>query len=169
LVFKSSRPTYAIVMLVLSSLFMCATFLPLLYSVVLPNEDIQGVVSALEERGAPSLESETVVRQAIDVAGPLSRAIKVGYYSGVTKSIHLAGSQTSETINATQATYIAWFQRHPGPTLVSITCYKNGEDQKAYAISSADPVRIVRAYAIPICLLGVSLLLARRRKSPSGS
>jgi hypothetical protein len=61
LALKSGRPIYAIVMLVLSSLFMCATFLPLLYSVVVPNEDLKGVVSALEERSVPSLESETEV------------------------------------------------------------------------------------------------------------
>jgi hypothetical protein len=167
LVLKSSRPTYAIIMLVLSSLFLCATFFPLLYSVVLPNQDIQEVISAMEGRGAPPRESEMVVKQAIDAAGPLRRVVEVGYYSGVTKAIHLDGSQASETIHASQATYIAWFQKHPGPILVSIACYKNGEDQKTYEISSVDPLRVARAYAIPILLFGVSLLLARRKKSPT--
>jgi hypothetical protein len=51
---------------------MCSTFLTLLYSAVVPNEDLEGVVSGLEERGAPSLESETVVQQAIGAAGPLA-------------------------------------------------------------------------------------------------
>ena len=165
LAFKSGRPIYAIVMLVLSSLFMCATFFPLLYSIVVPNEDLEGVVSALEERGAPSLESETVVQQAIDAAGPLRRAIKVGYYSGATKSIHLDGSHTPETINPSQATYIAWFQKRPKPILVAITRYANDEGQKAYGISEVDSVSIVRAYAVPVLLFGVSLFLARNRKS----
>jgi hypothetical protein len=166
LAFKSGRPIYAIVMLVLSSLFMCATFLPLLYSVAVPNQDLGGVVSALEEHSAPSLESETVVQQAIGAAGPLKRAIKVGYYSGVTKSIHLDGSHTPETINASQATYIAWFQKRPKPILVAITLYANDEGQKAYGISEVGPLSIVRAYALPILLFGVSLFLAKSRRAP---
>jgi hypothetical protein len=41
--FKSSRPTYTIILLALSTLWMCAVLLPLLYSVVLPNADLQGL------------------------------------------------------------------------------------------------------------------------------
>ena len=149
--FKSGRPIHAIVMLVFSSLFICATFLPLLYSVVVANEDLEGVVSALEELGAPSLESETGVQQAIGAAGPLRRAIKVGYYSGATKSMHLDGSHTPETINASRATSVAWFQKRPKPIVVAITTYANDEGQKAYGISEVDSVSMVRAYAVPVC------------------
>lgn len=169
LVFKSNRPTYAIILLALSSLFMCATFLPLLYSVVLPNEDLQGVVSALEERGTPPPESATVVQEVIAAAGSLRKAIQVGYYSGVTTTFHLSGSHTSEKIKVSQPTYIMWFQKRPKPMLVAITRYESDRDQRAYRISEVDPVSLVRGYALPVLLFGVSLFLVRRRKSPASA
>jgi hypothetical protein len=154
-------------MLVLSSLYVGATFLPLLYSVVLPRQDLEGVVSALEERGTPPPESGTVVQEAIAALGPLRRAVKVGYYSAVTLKVHYTEPRTSEKIRLSQAIYIAWFQKHPEPTLVAIVCYENGEGEKAYRISGVDPVSLIRGYAIPLGLFGVSLFLARRRKTPS--
>ena len=166
-IFKSSRPTYGVIMLVLSSLYVGATFLPLLYSVVLPRQDLEGVVSALEERGTPPPESGTVVQEAIAALGPLRRAVKVGYYSAVTLKVHYTEPRTSEKIRLSQAIYIAWFQKHPEPTLVAIVCYENGEGEKAYRISGVDPVSLIRGYAIPLGLFGVSLFLARRRKTPS--
>jgi hypothetical protein len=49
--------------------------------------------------------------------------------------------------------------------LVAIMLYANDEGQKAYGISEVDPARVVRAYAVPIFLLGVSAFLVRKRKS----
>jgi hypothetical protein len=164
LIFKSNRPTYSIILLVLSSLFMGATFLPLLYSVVHPNENIQSVVSALEERDTPPPEAETVVQEAILAAGPLRKAIQVAYYSGVTTTFHLSGSRASEKVKVLQSTYIAWFQKPAKPMLVAITRYERERGQRAYGISEADPASLVRGYALPIFLFGVSLFLARRRK-----
>jgi hypothetical protein len=154
-------------MLVLSSLYGCATFLPLLYSVVLPREDIEGVVSALEERGTPPPESEKVVQEAIGAVGPLRRAVKVGYSSSVVIKVHYTEPRTSEKIKVSAAIYLAWFQKLPEPRLVTIMCYENGEGEKAYRINGVDPVTLVRGYAIPLGLFGVSLFLARRRKTPS--
>jgi hypothetical protein len=165
LVFKSTRPTYAVILLALSSLFMCTTFLPLLYSVVLPNEDVQGIVSALEERGTPPPESETVVQQVMTAAGSLTRAVQVGYYSGATTSFHLSGAHTSEKIKVSQATYVAWFQKRPKAMLVAITRYESDGDQRAYRISEADPAILVRGYVLPVLLFGVSLFLVCRKKS----
>ncbi len=169
MVFKSSRPTYAIILLVLSSLFMGATFLPLLYSIVLPNEDLQGFVSALEQRSAPSMEAEPVVQQAIAAVGPLTKAIKIAYNSEWAVAIHYAGSQPSEKLRASQAVYIAWFQKHPKAALVSFTCYENGAGQKTYQIREVDPVSVVRGFAIPLFLFGVSLFLVRKKKTPSAT
>jgi len=164
-IFKSSRPTYAIILLALSVLFMCATFLPLLYSVLLPNEDIERVVGALREGGRAPSDAETVVEQAKTAAGSLTTAMQVGYYSGVTATFHLSGSHSPEQTKVSQTTYIAWFQKRPRPMLVAITLYANDEGQKAYGISEVDPARVVRAYAVPIFLLGVSVFLVRKRKS----
>ena len=161
--FKSSRPTYAIIMLALSSLFMCAMFLPLLYSVVFPNEDIQRVVAALKERGTPPPEAVTVVQQAVDAVGTLTTAIQVGAYSAASTGFHLGGP--SETIKQSQVTYLAWFQKRTAPMLVAITRYERNGDQRAYQISEGDPLRMVLGYAFPLSLFGVSLFLARKRRS----
>jgi hypothetical protein len=169
LVFKSNRPTYAIILFVLSGLFMCATFLPLLYSLVLPNANLLGVVSALKERGTPPPESATLVQQVIASAGPLTKAIEVGYYSGETTTFHLSGSHASEKVKVLQATYVAWFQMRPKPMLMAITRYESDAGQSAYQISEGDPAGLVRGYALPVLLFGVSLFLLRRRKSPAST
>jgi hypothetical protein len=167
LAFKSSPPTYAIILLALSSLWMCAVFLPLLYSIALPNRDLQGVVDALEERGPAPPEAAAIVSNAIAALGPLMKAIKIGYYSGVTATIRVKGSNTSEKVK--QATYIAWFQKHPKPMLVAITLYESDGGDKAYGIGSVDPVSLVRGYALPVLLFGVSFFLVRRRKFSSSA
>jgi hypothetical protein len=94
---------------------MCATFLPLLYSVLLPNEDIERVVGALREGGTAPSDAETVVEQAKAAAGSLTTAIQVGYYTGVTATFHLSGSHSPEQTKVSQTTYIAWFQKHSSP------------------------------------------------------
>jgi hypothetical protein len=165
LAIKSGRPTYAIILLGLSSLWMCAVFLPLLYSVVLPNADLQGVVSALEGRGTAPPEAAGIVQGTIAAVGPLTRAIKVGYYSGVTATVRVSGANTSEKVK--QASYVAWFQKPPRPMLFAITRYESGGGQRSYGISEVDPVSLVRGYALPVLLFGVSLFLVRKRKSPS--
>ena len=161
---KSSRPTYAIMLLVLSSLWMCASFLPLLYSVVFPNRDIEEVLFALEGSGTAPPEAAPIVQQAIAAAGPLRRAVKVGYYSGVTTAVRMSGSHTSERVN--QATYIAWFQKLPRPIVITITRSESDGGQRAFGVNEVDPVSLVRGYAPPVFLFGVSLFLVRRRQLP---
>jgi len=95
------------------------------------------------------------------------KAIKIGYYSGVTATIRVKGSNTSEKVK--QATYIAWFQKHPKPMLVAITLYESDGGDKAYGIGSVDPVSLVRGYALPVLLFGVSFFLVRRRKFSSSA
>jgi hypothetical protein len=164
LVFKSGRPTYAIILLALSILFLCTTFLPFLYSILFPNEDLQRVVSALEDRGPAPLDADAVVQEAKDVAGLLTKAIPVGYYSGMSARFHLNGSHAPEKIKASQVTYIAWFQKRPKPMVMAITLYENDGGQKAYGISEGNPVILVRGYGVPILLFGVTLSLARKRR-----
>jgi hypothetical protein len=115
------------------------------------------------------MEAEPVVQQAIAAVGPLTRAIQIAYNSEWTVAIHYAGSQPSEKLRTSQAIYIAWFQKHPKATLVAFTCYESGAGQKAYQIREVDPVSVVRGYAIPLGLFGLSLFLARRKKTPSAA
>ncbi|MGA7631985.1 MAG: hypothetical protein WCB11_14565 [Terriglobales bacterium] len=91
----------------------------------------------------------------------------MGYYSGVTATIRVRGSNTSEKVK--QATYIAWFQKPAKPMLVAIARYESDGDHKAYRISQVDSGSLVRGYSLPVLLFGVSLFLVRVRKSPSSS
>jgi hypothetical protein len=163
---KSGRPAYAIVLLALSSLGMCATFLPLLYFVLFPSNDLQGIVLALEERGTAPPEAASVVQGAIAAVGPLRRAIPVGYYSGVTATYQMRGSHTSKKMKVSQVSCIAWFQKAPKPLLMVITRSEGDGGQRAYGISEGDPAVMVRGYALPLLAFGVSLFLVRRRKAP---
>lgn len=168
LAFKSSRPIYAIIMLLVSVLFMCTTFLPFLYSVVFPNEDLQGFITALEGRERPSLDSETVVQQTIAAVGALKKTLKIGYGYQVATQIHYAEPRTVEKIKVSQNINIAWFEKQPKPMLVAFACYEHGNGQKDYGISKVDPLVLVRGYSIPLVFLLVSLFLVRKRK-PSES
>jgi hypothetical protein len=166
LVFPSNRPTYAVLLVALFSLWMCALFLPLLFHVVFPNEGIQGVVYALEQRQPAPPEAVAAVQGAIAAAGPLIRAIPVAYYSGVTTTVGVNGSQTSR---AMQATYIAWFERRSGPLLLLITRYQDDGGRLGYAINEGQAWLLIRGYTPPVVLFGVSLFLARKRKPPASS
>ncbi|MGB7149759.1 MAG: hypothetical protein WBD45_11440 [Terriglobales bacterium] len=108
-----------------------------------------------------------MVQKTIAAVGPLTRAIKVGYYSGVTATVRVSGSNTSEKVK--QATYIAWFQKLPKPMLIAIARYESDRDHKAYQISQVDSGSLVRGYSLPVLLFGVSLFLMRGRKSSTSS
>jgi len=166
---KSGRPVYAIVLVALSTLFMAATFLPFLYSIQSPNEDIERFVAALKDSGEVPLDADSVVEQTKGAVGSLTRVIQIGYYSEKSIEFHLSGSRAPEHIHTSQATYIAWFQRHPKPMLVSVTLRANDEGQKAYGISEVAPVTLVRGYGVPVALFGASLFLVRKRKSPGAT
>ena len=75
-------------MLLVSVLFLCTTFVPFLYSVAFPNENLQGFITALEGREPPPLDSDTVVQQTIAAVGALKSTLKVGYGYQVTTQIH---------------------------------------------------------------------------------
>jgi hypothetical protein len=166
LVLKSSRPTYAIILFAVSSLWMCAICLPLLYSVAFPNGDIQGVID-LEERGTAPPESVAAVQETIEAAGPLRRAFEVAYYSGATAAVGISGPRTSQKVN--QSSYIAWFQKLPKPILMTITRAESDGDHRAYRISEAEPFSLVRGYALPVLLFAVSLFLVSPWKSSASS
>lgn len=166
---KSGRPVYAIVLVALPTLFMAATFLPFLYSILSPNENIERFVAALRDGGEAPLDAERIVEQTKRAVGSLTRAIQIGYYSEKSIGFHLGGSRAPEHIHTSQATYIAWFQRRPTPVLVSVTLRANDEGQNAYGISEVAPITLVRGYGVPIALFGVSLFLVRKRKSAAAA
>jgi len=163
---RSGRPAYAIILLVLSALYVCATSGPFLYSLFVPNDDIERVVAALREGGTPSMEADNVVEEAKTAVGCLTRAIHVGSGFGSTIGFHLSGSRAPEQTKVSQATYVMWFQKRDKPMLIAITLYENDAGQKAYGISRAELRQLVEGYTVPLLLFGVSCFLARKRRSP---
>ena len=145
---------------------MCTTFLPFLYSVVFPNKNLQGFITALEGREPPPLDSDTVVQQTIAAVGALKRTVKIGYGYQETTQIHYAEPRTIEKIEVSQDINIAWFEKHPQPELVAFACYERSDGQMRYGIREVNPLVVVRGYAIPLIFFGLSLFLARKRKSP---
>jgi hypothetical protein len=146
----------------LASLWICAIFLPLLYSLVFPNKDIQGVVSALEQHGVAPPEATTTVEETLAAAGPLTRAIPLAYYSGVTTTMRSSGSQT---IRKKQASYVAWFQKRSKALVLLVTAYEADGGRKAYEINEGEAMSYVRGYSLPVLMFGASLVLVRKRKA----
>ena len=162
---KSGRPLYAIILVALSTLFMAATFLPFLYSILSPNEDIERFVAALKGSGEAPPDADNVVDRTKAAVGPLTRAIQIGSSFETHTAIDLRRSRAPQYTHMSQAIYIAWFQRRPEPMLVSIALYENDQGQKAYGISEVAPLTVVRGYGVPVALFGASLFLMRKRKS----
>ena len=156
---------YSVILLALSVIFMGTTFLPFLFSLLLPNEDIEGVVAALKDGGTAPMDADTVVDETKATAGPLSRAIQIGSAYQKTYTLSRTGSHEQTRVSQTSYIYIAWFQKHQKPLLVAITLYANDAGQKDYSITTVDAASIARQYAIPLLLFGVSLFLVLRGKS----
>jgi hypothetical protein len=132
-----------------------------------PNKELQAVVRALAKSGPAPPEAVAVVQETIAAAGPLTRAIPVAYYSGVTTELRV--TRSSQTSKKKQASYIASFQQHPKPLLLLITYYEDYGGQRAYAINEGEAMFTVRGYSLPLLLLGVSLFLLLRRKSSASA
>lgn len=162
--FKSSRPTYAIILFVLSGLWLCAAILPLFYSLLFPNADLQGVVLALRGRQTLPPASASVVREIVGSFGLLRRAVPVGYYSGVTATVRADGKNSAARI--WQVSYIGWFQKLPKPIVIAISCYETEKGEKVYESSEPSLASVVRAYVSPLILFGTSIFLARRKIVP---
>ncbi|MGA2002024.1 MAG: hypothetical protein ABSG70_01505 [Terriglobales bacterium] len=159
--FKLKGRRLAIGLLVLSSLWASATIIPLLYSLVFPNEGLEGVVMALEGRTTASPEAVAVVQETLAAAGPLRRAMQVAYYSQVTATVRHGQTQTSRM---KQVLWIAWFEKLSKPILLVITQFES-EGVLKYAISEGELISIVRGYGFPLLAFGFSLYLVRRKKS----
>ena len=167
--FKSGRPVYAIILVALSTLFMAATFLPFLYSILFPNENVERFVAALKDRGETPPDADNVVDRTKAAVGSLTRAIQIGSSFETRTAFDLRGSRAPEHTHTSQGIYIAWFQRRPKPMLVSIARYENDEGQKAYGISEVAPLTVVRGYGVPVALFGASLFLVCRRNPPGAT
>ena len=169
----SLRPTYALILLALSGLWLCAVLVPYLNSVISPDQDFRDIVLALEGRRTAPPGSEPMVQQTIATAGPMKRAIQIAYYSGGSVAIHTSGSPTTRKMKVSQASYMTWFQKPGQPAVVGITRYEDDAGQKTYGINAGDPLTMMQGYALQRCLLSFHFSShankARARFRPNGA
>jgi hypothetical protein len=161
---RLSLRVFIIGLLALSSLWVAAGFLPLVYSMLFPPRDIQQIVRALEGKGnAPPGPATTVVEEMLGLAGPLRRALQVGYHVEVSATFRLNNSHTTRT---TQLSYIAWFQKIPGPMLLLVERTETDGVLESYQINQGAPMSLIGSYASPLLVFAFSLVLFLKRKSP---
>jgi hypothetical protein len=158
--FRLSFRVFVIAFLIFSIGWVAATFLPVLYSIVFPPADIRQIVRALELRSEASPNTANAVEEIIDQVGPLQRAIPVGYYRGISATLHYNDSHIGKT---TQVSYVAWFQKTPRPTLLLITKSERDGVLSGYQLEEGAAMSLVVTYALPLVMLTFSFLLLKSR------
>ena len=162
---KPKTRTLAIALLALSILWMCALIFPLCYYIVAGNHDLKFVVSALEESETAPPQLAPLVEQVLAQGGRLKRAVPVGYYTGITATVRLNGTQTTKV---RQVSYIAWFEKRPRPILLLISQYEtNGEGKLAVNQGEWEWMSVVKGYGLPLVALVFCALWVRKCKSQS--
>ena len=133
------RPKYVIILFATSVLFMSATFLPFLDSILFPNDEIARFVNAPENRGEVPLDAEnadTVVEQMKSTLGFMNKAIQVGCGYRRMVQYDLKRVKPPIKVSVTEYVYIAWFQKLQKPTLISVALYSSEAGQHAFQIST---------------------------------
>jgi hypothetical protein len=100
--------------------------------------------------------------EIIAEAGPLRRALQVGYHSEVSATFQLNNSHASRT---TQVAYIAWFQKSPKPILLLVERTETDGVLQGYRINQGAPMSLVGGAAFPLVFFAFSLVLFLKRKS----
>jgi len=154
--------TFWIVALVLSGLWVAAVFGPVLYGTLFPAEDFTAIRQALEQRGAPPPLAAAAVADAVSSSGVMRRSVQVGFFSKITVTLQLGAQHKSRR---TQASYIAWFEKLPGPILLLIQRNEEDGSVRSYQIDEGEPRSIVRPVVLPLLVFIFSLYMVCR-KSP---
>jgi len=161
---KLSLQTFWILLLVLSSFWVAATFLPFFYSLISPTQDLAAIIRALQRRGTPPSEAVNLVREILERGGSLGRAIHIGHYVAAYAEYR---NGTSHTTTRVEDSYVAWFSKIPKPFLLVVRRYQRDGAVERYEIDSSYSVSpIARAYALPLMAWLVTIYLVRKRKSP---
>lgn len=151
-----------LVLLVLSGLWTAGAFLPLFYSVLFPNHDIQRIVRALEGREALPQAWAPLAEQIVNEAGHLRRAIQVSVYWHVEADYNIKQSHKTKK---TQISYLAWFEKRAKPTLLIVTRREVDGSELYFDIDEGEPNYLLRFYLLPLFVLGFSIYWFRRRSS----
>ena len=159
---KNRYRSFSIILLVVSSIWMLAIYVPLAYGLFFGPQDLQAIIQALANRGTAPPAAAAMVQQAITAAGPLQRATQVGYFRGASLTAKLNGERHTE--NRVQTTYIAWFQRLPKPILLILERKQQDNAPETFGIAEGEPMSMVRALAFPVVLFVFSIIAFWRTK-----
>ena len=143
---RLSLRTFCILLLIASSIWLLAVLVPPVYCWFAPPKDFQSVVRALEKREAAPASAASAVQQTLASAGPLQRALQIGYYYRAEVVIRLNERHTERE---SQASYIAWFQRLERPILLILQKQQIDNGTEEYEIAQGDPRGLVRGFAVP--------------------
>ena len=153
--------TFSIILVVFSSLWLLGVYGPLVYGLLSGPQDLQAIIHALENKGVAPPLAAAAVQETIVAAGPLQRAMQVGYFRGasITMKVH-----EQHTENRVQATYVAWFQRLQKPVLLILERKKIDDAAETYEIAEGQPMSMVRALALPWVAWTLSIVAFRISK-----
>jgi hypothetical protein len=131
---------------ILAGLWVGLVFVPIFYGVAFPPPDFSQIVRALQVNGEPPHQAAAYVNQWVGGAGPLQRAVPVGYYAGVEATFQLGASRS---IKKMQMSYVAWFRDIHKPILLVIECYDSSSGERTYAIGEGEFASVIRAMGLP--------------------
>lgn len=144
----------------LSGLWLAATIVPVLYAICFPAADFQQIVRALRLQTAPPPLAIVSVQTTIESAGPLLRAVQVGYFSKLTITVQLNSERKSRR---TQQSYLASFARIRKPVLLIIEREEQDGVVRRYEIGEGEPFSLVRSLGIPIVVFACALYMLNRK------
>jgi|SRR5271157_2533448 len=152
---------FPVVLLVFSGLWTAGALLPLFYSMLFPNRDIQRIVRALEGRETLPEAWAPLVQQIVSEAGHLRRAVQVGVYWHVEVDYNM---QKSHKTKRTQISYLAWFEKREKPMVLLVTRREVDESELYFNIDEGEPFGIIQFYLLPLLVLAFSIYWFRRKR-----
>lgn len=159
---RISLRTFCILLVIGASLWVLAVVGPPVYCWFVPPRDFRAVIQALESRGTPPPSAAAAVQQTIDAAGPLRRAVQIGYYVRAEAVVQVNQRHLEKEL---QASYIAWFQNLPRPILLILQKQQIDNGAEDYQIAQGDPKGLVRGFALPFAAL-IGAFVALRMSKP---
>ena len=159
---RISLRAFCILLLIIASLWLLAVLAPPVYCWFAPPKDFQAVVQALENRGAAPVSAASAVQQTVAVAGPLRRALQIGYYARAQATVRVNERHLEKE---SQASYIAWFQNLPHPILLILQKQQIDDGAEDYQIAQGDPKGLLRGFALPF-LAFIGAIMALRWSKP---
>jgi hypothetical protein len=162
---RISLRTFCLVLLIGASLWLLAVVAPPVYCWFAPPKDFQAVVQALANRGTPPVSAASAVQQTVASAGPLRRAVQIGYYYRAQATVRVNEQHLEKE---SQASYIAWFENLQRPILLILQKQQIDNGAEDYQIAQGDPAGLVRGFVLPFMGL-IGAVIALRWSKPKRS